>query len=330
MVSQRRNVPPDRSVFVCAYLLDGLGSAKVVQAGDVETWSSDQGPLWVHLDVLDSEARQWLFRRNDVPDLIAEALFAGETRPRVVLDGDGLLLVLRGVNTNPGSDPDDMVSIRVWVDANRIITTRRRRLLSIKDIRDSFAEGRGPKTPGGFVVTLVERLADRIGGVVEQLEDSLDAAEEQTLALDTLRGELGSLRRETASIRRYLAPQRDALDRLYRQPGALFSDAEAQEVREQSDRMTRYLEDLDLARERAMVLQEELRSRLAHEQNVRVYLLSVVAAIFLPLTFVTGLLGMNVAGIPGTTNPWAFPVALILMGVLGVGLALFFKWMKWI
>jgi zinc transporter len=330
MVPWGSNVLPDRSPFVCGYVLDGQGSAQSVEAAEVDAWSCDQGPLWLHLDVSDSEARQWLLRRSDVPSLMAEALLAGETRPRVVLDGNGLLVVLRGVNTNAGSDPDDMVSVRVWIDSNRIISSRRRRLLSIQDIRDSFAEGHGPKTPGGFVVTLVERLADRIGGVVEQLEDSIDAAEEQNLALESLRGELGSLRRQTASIRRYLAPQRDALDKLYRQPGALFTDTEAQEVREQSDRMTRYLEDLDLARERAMVLQEELLSRMAHEQNARMYLLSVVAAIFLPLTFVAGLLGMNLAGMPGTSSPWAFSVSLILMGVLGAGLGLFFKWKKWI
>ena len=71
-------------------------------------------------------------------------------------------------------------------------------------------------------------------------------------------------------------------------------------------------------------------NRVAHEQNARIYLLSVIAAIFLPLTFVTGLLGMNVAGLPGTQNPIAFTLSLLLMAVLGFGLALLFKWKRWI
>jgi zinc transporter len=233
---------------------------------------------------------------------------------------------------NPGADPDDMVSIRVWIDAGRIISSRRRRLLSIQDIRDSIEAGHGPTTPGGFIVSLVEGLAERIGQIVDNIEEATETAEEQALEADlgVLRKELGSRRRQTAAVRRYLAPQRDALDRLYRQPGPLFSDAEADELREQSDRITRYLEDLDLARERAVLLQEELFSRLAHEQNARVYLLSVVAAVFLPLTFVTGLLGMNVAGLPGTDNPWAFALSLILMAGLGVVLVFFFRWKRWI
>jgi zinc transporter len=87
---------------------------------------------------------------------------------------------------------------------------------------------------------------------------------------------------------------------------------------------------LDLARERIIVVQEELLSRVAQEQNSRIYLLSVVAAIFLPLTFVTGLLGMNVAGLPGTEDSSAFAVALLAMLGFGAGLGVIFKWKNWI
>jgi zinc transporter len=179
---------------------------------------------------------------------------------------------------------------------------------------------------------LVERLADRIGHVVNEIEAAVDTAEEWVLgAFDpALRAELGQLRRKTAAIRRYLAPQRDALDRLYRTPGDLLSSEEANELREQADRITRYLEDLDLARERAVVLQEEMLGQMAQEQNSRMYLLSVVAAVFLPLTFVTGLLGMNVAGLPGTQTQSSFWVSLLLMVGLGVVLVVYFKWKKWI
>jgi len=320
------------STFVCAYVLDGHGGGKAVDVADVDAWSPDQGLLWVHLDLLNPKAREWLDSREDIDALMTDALLAGETRPRAVPNDNGMLLVLRGVNMNPGSNPDDMVSIRVLIDGNRILTSRRRRLLSIQDIRDGIDAGSGPSTAGEFIVTLVERLADRIGLVVDQIEDAVGAAEENFLAADasTLRSRLSSLRRQTAAIRRYLAPQRDALDRLYRQPGPGFSHFEANELREQSDRITRYLEDLDLARERAILLQEELASRVASEQNARMYLLSVIAAIFLPLTFVTGLLGMNVAGLPGTENPAAFALSIVIMFGLGVVLVVFFRWKKWI
>ena len=110
------------------------------------------------------------------------------------------------------------------------------------------------------------------------------------------------MRSKIATVRRFMAPQRDAIDRLCRQPVAWLKDQQLQVLREEADRMTRYLEDLDLARERAVLLREEFLAQVAQEQNSRMYVLSIVAAIFLPLTFVTGLLGMNVGGLPGWTT----------------------------
>ena len=90
------------------------------------------------------------------------------------------------------------------------------------------------------------------------------------------------------------------------------------------------MEDLDLARESAIVLQEELLSLIAQEQNARMYVLSVVAAIFLPLTFVTGLLGMNVGGLPGLENSAGFLWSVIVMIICAIGLWMFFRWKRWL
>ena len=318
--------------FVHAFLLDGSGSGRAVTPEDIAQWTPDHELLWVHIDMNWAASRKWLRDRHDVDEIVENALLAVETRPRAVASDRGLLLVLRGVNTNPGADPDDMVAVRLWIEPNRIISCRRRKLLSVQDIAGAVKGGYGPRTPGGFVVMLVERLADRIGDFVDQIENAIEKAEQESgeASFNTQRAEVGSLRRQTAAIRRYLAPQRDALDRLYRHPGPLFAEQEIDELREQADRTTRFLEDLELVRERAIVLQEELMNRIAQEQNSRVYLLSVVAAIFLPLTFVTGLLGMNVAGLPGTSNPLAFTASLLLMAALGVALAALFKLKRWL
>lgn len=101
-------------------------------------------------------------------------------------------------------------------------------------------------------------------------------------------------------------------------------------MREEADRITRYLEDLDLARERTMVLREEFLGQLAQEQNSRMYVLSVVAAVFLPLTFVTGLLGMNVGGLPGLESPQGFLGSVIIMVVAAIALLTLFRWKKWL
>ena len=315
-----------------ALLLDRNGGARPLEPADIEQWRPEDGLLWLHLDVAEKLPIKWMRATLGLERVVVEALNADETRPRSLNIGDGLLAVLRGVNMNPGEDPEDMVSIRLWIERDRIVSTRRRKLLSVQDLREHLEQGQGPKTSGEFLAALIGRLADRIGGFFDTIEENLSAVEEAESdeAVQTRRHSLAVLRRQIASVRRFVAPQRDALDRLYRNPGTLFSDAEANSLREEADRVTRYLEDLDLARERAVVLQEELLNELAQQQNTRMYVLSVVAAIFLPLTFVTGLLGMNVGGLPGVDSPLGFAIAVVVMVATSAAMLIYFRFRKWL
>lgn len=317
--------------FLHSYVLDRKGGRRIVDAAGVAEWTPDQGPLWIHMDVNNEASRRWLEKDSGLPYATVQSLLALETRPRSQVDDDGSLVVLRGVNMNPGDDPEDMVSVRIWFERDRIISTRRRRLLSIQDIRAALDLGTGPKTSGEFLASLIGRLADRIGDFVNALEDRIADAEDRAEAGDfaSSRRTNTLLRRQLASVRRFLAPQRDALDRLYRQAGTRLAETESDELREEAERLTRYLEDIDLARERLVVMQEEFLALQAQEQNSRMYVLSVVAAVFLPLTFVTGLLGMNVGGLPGLDHPHGFYGSVLIMLLAAGALIMFFRWKKW-
>ncbi len=315
-----------QEVFDFALWLDGAG-------GVAPDGSEPQAAVrWLDLDIHEEPARGWIRNDAGLDPVVAAALCAVETRPRSLMRPDGMLVVLRGVNLNPGADPEDMVALRMWVEPGRIITAHRRRLLSVGDVRDELLAGEGPTSAGEVLDALVEKLANRIGTVVGEIEQRVDALELRAAEAEVkpLRAELTDLRREMADLRRYLSPQRDALDRVCRQPPAFMHEVEVQRLREEADRITRYLEDLDLAREQAMVTHEELVGRMAEEQNARMYLLSVVAAIFLPLSFLTGVFGMNVAGLPGTENPLGFAWTAFGMGSIGVALVVYFRHKRWI
>jgi len=315
-----------------ALVLDRRGGANTLGAAEISAWNAGQGILWLHFDVGEDPPRGWLEDSFGLDDHVVEALTIGETRPRALSFKNGLLVVLRGVNTNPGDDPEDMVSIRIWVEKDRIVSTRRRRLLSVQDLRDQLDRGNGPQSSGQFLIELIARLADRIGHFVDNIEEGLSSIEEaESVEKPTeRRRSLAALRRQIAAVRRFVGPQRDALDRLYRSTGNVVSDADSHGLREEADRVTRYIEDLDLARERAVVLQEELLNELAQSQNTRMYVLSLVAAIFLPLTFVTGLLGMNVGGLPGLDSPRGFIFSVVVMILTSGAMIIYLKWRKWL
>jgi len=322
----------DRPDFLQCCVFDGKGGARTLTAEALDAWTPEQGVLWVHLDYKDPASRRWLERSSKVPRAALDVLLAEDTRPRLFTTPHGQLVVLRGVNMNPGEDPEDMVAVRLWIEPHRIISTRRRRLLSVMDIRQALEDGDGPVSSGTFLTELTSRLADRIGDFVDSIEERLEDEEDRVASHDPAvsRQTIAMLRRQVASVRRFMAPQRDVLERLHRQPGHWMSEEDAQELLDETDRVTRYIEDLDLVRERTMVLQEEFLGQIAQEQNSRMYVLSVVAAIFLPLTFITGLLGMNVGGLPGLDHPWGFAASMVIMVFATIGLVVFFRWKRWL
>lgn len=314
--------------LVCAYQLDGKGGGRPLDWTDLQGGPSGEGLLWVHLSHGGTKTRQWLTEESGMDEVTLEAFLAEETRPRSLTAQDGLLVIMRGVNLNPGADPEDMVSIRIWMQPGRAITLRRRRLMAVEDLRAAIAAGRGPTDAGDFLIDLTDGLARRMSTVLTDLDDSVDALEDEVLTKESheLRPKLAGLRRQIIGLRRYLAPQRDALSRLCMEKVGWLTDLDRMRLRELADRMTRYVEDLDSARDRGTVTQEELNSRLAEQMNSKMYVLAVVAGIFLPLGLLTGLLGINVGGIPGTESHYAFAiVCLALLGVAGLQLWLFHR-----
>ena len=318
--------------LIAAYILDKKGGGRQLGWDGIDSWQPDQGLLWIHLDYSSQNVQEWLFGKSGLEEVISDALTEEDSRPRCTPFQEGLLLGLRGVNLNPGADPEDMVGIRIWFEKDRIISTRKRKILSISDIRAAIEQGTGPESLGDFLVQLAGRMMERMRHVIDDLEDAVADVEDQVLTSESrqLRTELAALRRQAISLRRYLSPQREALSRLLTEKIAWLDESDRIRLREVYDQLTRHIEDLDEARDRAAVTQEQLINSLSEQMNNKMYILSIVAAIFLPLGFLTGLLGINVGGIPGADSKLGFSVFVILLvGVVGFQIW-FFKKKKWL
>ncbi|GAA0694810.1 zinc transporter ZntB [Marinobacterium maritimum] len=315
-----------------ALLLDGQGGARPLTATEVDAWCPEQGTLWLHLDYTDTGNRHWLEQHSGLPELAVDALLAENTRPRAAVLGDQLLLALRGVNTNPGADPEDMVSIRLCISEQRIISTRKRRLMSISRLLEDLQRGEGPCNSAELIVQLNDRLVERMGTTVENLDDQLSDLELDLLATPSseMRHAVRNLRRQSISLRRYYAPQRDAFNQLQSERLPWLTTDTKLALREISDRLLRHIEDLDMLRERSAMAQEELASIQGEQLNQRMYVLSIISAIFLPLGFLTGLLGINVGGIPGADNDNAFLMFLGSLSLMVAGLFWLFRRWRWL
>jgi zinc transporter len=303
-----------------AFVFDGKGGGKTLDWAGVEAWKPADGVLWVNLDYSTADVERWLDSGSRLDPITREALRDIDPRPRVQARGDDLLVILRGINTNAGANPEDMISVRAYVEPRRVITLRRRASRSIKSIAQDLERGTGPRDAADFVAMFAERIVEHIVTGVDTLGDAVAACEDQVLVgtRGDLRGTLADVRRRAIALRRFLAPQREALAKLTAAKLPWFDDDHRARAAETLDRMTRTLEELDAARDRAAVTQEELASRLAEVTNARLYVLSLLSAVFLPLGFVCSLLGVNVGGVPLQHSEWAF---WALCGLFAIGVA---------
>ncbi len=269
--------------------------------------------------------------QDDIPDVAANALVATETRPRCDRIDGGAIVNLRGLAEVTPADSDRLVSIRFWVRAGKVNSVTRRPLAATADV---FAQAeRGTiLDPGDLVAAFARAISKQLDPEVAQLGDTLDDCETglEPKRVYELRRTITRIRSEAISYRRFVSPDRDALLTLASLDFEWLAEEDRIHIREAADRFARMTEELESVRERAALLHEQITDLRGEQMEVKALLLSIVALIFLPLTFVTGLLGMNVAGIPYAEEPWAFGGVVAFCAVVAVLLSAYFYFVHWL
>jgi zinc transporter len=315
-----------------AWLFDGKGGGSYLHKKEVSDAIKSEEFAWVHINANNPDARHWLKRElSYLDDLIINALLDGENRPRVVEFKEGILLILRGVNLSKGEEPADMLTIRLWIDPYRVISLESEDLVIVNDIVNNLKLGMGPKNPGEFLSRLIAHLFNRMDPILSILNEKADNIEELVMENPDYseRDAIVDIRKQAIMFRRHMLPQREVMQTLIFLDMPWLQRTHIRHIQESHNRVQRYIEDFDSIRERSQVINDELSHALSDRMNKHLYMLSIVAAIFLPLSFVTGLLGINVAGIPEATSPRAFWFVLAGLGGL-VSLQLWlFKKLKW-
>lgn len=300
------------------YTLDGQGGGAEIGLRELLEQKEIQAIHWLHFDRLHPQTEELIRYHLDIDPLIVEALLAEETRPRLSEFENGHLIILRGVNLNDPSLPEDMVALRVWVEKKRIITARARPVKATKDLREKLLHHKGPKNVSEFLTMLVSQISEHIDPVISDLNDDMDLIEEQVLenSRSVTHEDVVLSRKRAMTLRRYLAPQKEVFFKLMEMEENWIEAIHHQRIREQYYHLVRCVEDLDSMRERAQVVQDELNTHQTEQLTRNTYRLSVMASIFLPLSFLTGLFGMNLNGIPGSSSPASFPTVCLIMVIL--------------
>lgn len=316
--------------LLCGYYFPTKKGVKSENIDKLKSLSSTH-PYWLHFHIDHEDSKQWLMHKSKLSPLVVNALLADETRPRVSIVENGVLIILRGVNLNENAEPEDMISIRIFTDGKRVITTRRRKLKAVQDLQTSLESDNGPRNAGDLVTMLISLLCQRMSPTIELLNDKVDELEEIFLTQPNklVRYHILDTRREAIILKRYLSPMRQALIELKQHAFNWLSINNQHHIQEACDHMTRFVEDLDSNRERLQVTYDELRNIISDKLNNTMYIISVFTAIFLPLGFLTGLFGVNLGGIPGAESQDSFLLFSCILGGLLFFQAVLFRFLRW-
>ena len=324
-----------------ALLLDGHGGCRSLTMAEVCALKPEDGVVWLHFEHNHPATANWVITKGNFDPLVAEALLAEDSRPRVEPVDDGLLIILRGVCAAPpeeektSDDNDiDLVPVHAWVDERRLVTLRDsgHYLTALRDIRQALEKGKGPKQTGELLALFSDKLVRDLEPVLDEMDEEVDELDEMIFHGDAgeVRQRLKLLRRRSVQLRRYLAPQRDALNRIEHDDAPWLKERDKLRFREVIDKLMRFIEYLDAIRDRTSILHDDLSTviseRIARNSNR----LAALAALLLPPSVVAGLFGMNVGGIPGVHETWAFLAIVALVAVSSAVTLYVLKRINWL
>lgn len=321
----------DNGGLICGYDVGPSGLIRGVDHRRMATaLGAPEGTVWLHFNLADNRARQFLAACAWLPDDAREVLLGDGDHVQLERCGDGVTGILGDLHHDFGNDPRAIGVLRLYADAHRLITARRHPLKAIDQMRRAVGAGQGARTSLDLLLCFIENLASAVTKVVNEAAEDVEEVEDRLIVgrLGTDGSTLGQVRRLAVRLRRRIAAQRSALASLLKVLPPWCDDDDRAAMADAVERLADLGHDIELIQERARLLQEELSARLTEATNRNLYILSTVTVVMLPVTLVTGIFGMNVGGLPWASDPAGFAdVALLLAAVVGMSI-LALKWLR--
>ncbi|KZL23549.1 CorA family divalent cation transporter [Pseudovibrio sp. WM33] len=284
---------------------------------------------WAYLQRVAAQNREFLeeigLEHNDIDGLLAR-----EVRPHCHVRTKGAFIAINVFNELPKQESGDMECAQIWVDAKRMICIWHDPLDVFQSLVEGFKARVPPESTAEFWARLVLAIAERAEEMVEVLQDRIDHLEDVVLETGDhpWESELAQVRRLATIVRRSMLAHLDILRNFEIEKFEWVNRINKRRVREAGDRALRIAEEMDAIRERAEIVHDQIMFKRSENTNRYMLMMAAIAVVFLPLSFVTGLLGVNVGGIPGSHDPVAFSIVSGILIFIGVGLFAVVRWFK--
>ena len=300
--------------LVWAFRLHSDGSAEPLSIDKPIEFTHD-GRLWLHFNLADARARQWLGALA-VPALARELLLSRDTFQQLHTIDNCVYGVFSDLIRDIDSSTDETGFLRFAMTVRLLISGRHRALCAVDATRRVLEGGHRVENVAALLEKIIDEVADTMDRIADRIGNDIDNIEEKLLAGEAkphMRGDLGRLRRTCVRLHRQLTGLRVLFHRLEQKNTDGLNPALRLHAGKLAQRLDGLDHDIVELRERSRLLEEELRFRVEEESNRHLHALSVVTMMLLPPTLVTGIFGMNTKGLPLTDVESGFLWAAALM-----------------
>lgn len=289
---------------------------------------------WININGLSGGVVEKLCGMLGIHPLVTEDILNTEHRPKLENYDDYMFLITKMLTMHSdGSIEYEQVSF--ILKGKVLISFQERPGDCFKAVRDRIIAGAGRLRRMGadyLLYALVDTIVDNYFVVLEQLGDRLEGFEDGAAADDDgnfLHG-LQELKRELARMRRVIWPVRDSVGALSRSESIQMDASLSPYLRDLYENTVQAIEALESYREHASSIIELHLSEINTNMSRVMKVLTILSAIFIPITFIAGVYGMNFAHMPELAQSWGYPAALGLMAAVVLAELIYFKIKKWI
>ncbi|MDT8340647.1 MAG: magnesium/cobalt transporter CorA [Longimicrobiales bacterium] len=314
----------------------GRAPGEVVSLEDCRTLLDGPRNTWINVDGLsDVDLVQALADHVGLHRLAQEDIVHPAQRPKLEDYPDHIYLVLRmlGWDAEGGTLRDEQLSL--ILGRGYVLTFQERRGDVFDGVRERLRTGRGTiRTRGAdyLAYALMDSLVDHYFLVLEALSDRVEAVELSVLEspeTEVLHA-LHHLKRELIAVRRSVWPLRDVLGQLYRDPSEFVDPSTRVYLRDVHDHAVQVIDTVETLRDLSGGLVDLYMTGVSNRMNEVMKVLTIFASIFIPLTFLAGLYGMNFDVMPELHLPWAYPALLLVMAAGAVAMLAWFRRKGWL
>lgn len=286
--------------IIWAYRFDSQGKPSLVDRDTLPDLAPEDGFVWLHLDLVHTRAQSWV-GEQDLPES-ARAVFLSQEAHQRLDHSSSLAWGVSHDLTRDVADKSDTVGALRWIIGERFLFTGRREALqAIRLTAEGLNRGETAQNPAVLFEQIIEYIIDDVTDSVVRLVEETDTVEDHVLLEKLHDGpqRVGAVRRTAVRLHRQLS----GLHVLFRRFAETHSGRSApDQVKATALRLLQRIDalhhDVQLVQDRARLLQDEIAARSVSRTNRQLYVLSILTALFMPATFVTGLFGINVKGLP--------------------------------